>query len=323
MSFRIQARQRPDEEVRRVVTERIEKAKEALAAGSAEGVHNARKRLKEIRAVLRLVRGPLGKNTFATQNIRFRDLGQGLSSLRDASAIVESWDALAAQNRKRFTSAAMKRVRARLVERAENAAQSEAGSAHTDLLVELDDARHEVATWKLKGKGFGLFEGGVLKTYRDGRRALKVAIADPTDDTLHEWRKRVKDHWYQTQLLMDIWPAQFKARQKYLKKLSEYLGDDHDLAVMQDLLLQEPELFGAGTTRQALGESIVARRAELQSRAIELGLKVYLDKPNALVEYWQGLWNITAKPGAWQKKRKTAKPAGLLPHLITEPVHDD
>ncbi|AYN92984.1 CHAD domain-containing protein [Pseudomonas sp. LTJR-52] len=318
MSFRIQARKRVDDEIRRVVVERIEKAQESLSAGSAKGVHNARKRLKEIRAVLRLVREPLGKKIFTAQNIRFRDLGQGLSSLRDAAAVIESWDALTETNRKRFNSPAMKRVRGRLVERAEKASQGEAASSHADLVEALEDAKYKVSTWKFKGKDFGLLESGILKTYTDGRLALKVARSNATDETLHEWRKRVKDHWYHTQLLMDAWPEHFKSRQKCLEKLSAYLGDDHDLAVMQLLLEQESDLFGAVSTRQAINESILAHRAQLQAKAMELGQRIYVDKPAALLEHWEKLWNITAMPSK-AKKAKKHEPAGLLPYLV-EPV---
>jgi CHAD domain-containing protein len=271
--------------------------------------------LKEIRAVLRLVREPLGKKVFTAQNIRFRDLGQGLSSLRDATAVIESWDALAEENRKRFNSPAMKRVRGRLVERAEHASKGEAASPHTDLIEELESAKQSVARWKLKSKGFGLLESGVLKTYKDGRLALKVAMGNATDETLHEWRKRVKDHWYHTQLLVDAWPQHFKARQKYLEKLSQYLGDDHDLAVMQTLLQEEDDMFGAASTRQAISESILARRADLQAKALELGRRIYVSKPSALLEHWEGLWNIAALPPKVQKAKRE-KPFGLLPHLV-------
>jgi CHAD domain-containing protein len=318
MLFRIQARKRVDDEIRRVVIERIERAQESLTAGSAKGVHNARKRLKEIRAVLRLVREPLGKKVFTAQNIRFRDLGQDLSSLRDATAVIESWDALTEENRKRFNSPAMKRVRGRLVERAEKTSQSETAGSHADLVVALEEAKHKVSGWKLKGKDFSLLESGILKTYKDGRAALKVVQNNATDETLHEWRKRVKDHWYHTQLLMDAWPEHFKSRQKCLEKLSAYLGDDHDLAVMQLLLEQEPELFGALSTRQAINDSILAHRIQLQAKALELGQRIYVDKPAALLEHWENLWNVTAAPEK-SKKAKKHKPAGLLPYLV-EPV---
>ncbi|MDC7828826.1 MULTISPECIES: CHAD domain-containing protein [Pseudomonas] len=318
MAFRFDARQAADEEVRRVVTDRLVQAETSLASGTPKGVHETRKRLKELRALLRLLHGALGKRAFVSRNRRLRDLGRQLSSLRDSAALVESWDKLGESDRKRFASPAMKRVRQRLQERADQ--QIAAASGHPELLEELTALREEVAGWKLSGKGFGLFARGLEDNYKAGRQALKTARDKPTDETLHDWRKRVKDHWYHTQLLAAAWPAEFKTRQKSLKRLSEYLGDDHDLAVMQLLLESEPTLFGASNTRLAIGESLAQQRERLQLKAFSLGLRLYLDKPTALAERWRDLWRLASRPYESRKaKPKSAKaPAGLLPHLVEE-----
>jgi len=316
MAFRFDARQPADEEVRRVVTDRLVQAEASLASGTPKGVHETRKRLKELRALLRLLQGALGKRAFASRNRRLRDLGRELSSLRDSAALVESWDKLGESDRKRFASPAMKRVRQRLQERADQ--QIAAASGHPALLQELTTLREEAAGWKLTGQGFALFARGLEDNYKAGRQALKTARAKPTDDTLHDWRKRVKDHWYHTQLLAAAWPTEFKTRQKSLKRLAEYLGDDHDLAVMQQLLTSEPTLFGASNTRQAIAESLAQQRERLQAKAFTLGLRLYLDKPTVLAERWRDLWRLASRPYAPRKPKdeRTTAPAGLLPHLV-------
>ena len=55
-------------------------------------MHQARKRFKELRALLRLVREPLGAR-FKLDNRRLRDVGRRLAESRDAAAMLESWDA--------------------------------------------------------------------------------------------------------------------------------------------------------------------------------------------------------------------------------------
>lgn len=321
MAFRFDARQPADEEVRRVVTDRLVQAEASLASGTPKGVHETRKRLKELRALLRLLQGALGKRAFASRNRRLRDLGRELSSLRDSAALVESWDKLGESDRKRFASPAMKRVRQRLQERADQ--QIAAASGHPELLQELATLREDVAGWKLAGQSFALFARGLEDHYKAGRQALKTARDKPTDDTLHDWRKRVKDHWYHTQLLTAAWPTEFKTRQKNLKRLSEYLGDDHDLAVMQLLLTSEPILFGASNTRQAIAESLVLQRERLQAKAFSLGLRLYLDKPTVLAERWRDLWRLASRPYTPRKSKGKgpAAPAGLLPHLVDGPTN--
>ncbi|EXF45194.1 CHAD domain protein [Pseudomonas sp. BAY1663] len=97
MAYRIRPRRNAAKEVRKAALDRISEAMRALAlpaAERAEGVHQARKRFKELRALLRLVREPLGA-TFARENRCVRDLGRALAESREAAAMLESWDALA------------------------------------------------------------------------------------------------------------------------------------------------------------------------------------------------------------------------------------
>ncbi|TLX63575.1 CHAD domain-containing protein [Stutzerimonas nosocomialis] len=301
MSYRIRARNRADEEVRKVALGRLVKAMQAVSAPAeeqAEGVHQARKRFKELRALLRLVRTPLGKR-FAQENRRIRDVGRDLAELRDVTAMLESWDALAEHYGQPFSAGPMQQVRQRLQARADNAMTGgEAGDTAAripQVIAELERTVGEVEGWSLSGKGFGLFAEGLARTYGDGRAELDLVRRDPSDEQLHEWRKRVKDLWYQTRLLMDAWPAVLRTQCKLLKRLADALGDDHDLAMMQQLMNQEPELFGSEETRGQLQRYLRVRREQLQGDALALGGRVYAESPKALVKRWQRYWTIARR----------------------------
>src|SRR5689334_2335445 len=56
-------------------------------------IHDVRKRIKETRALLRLVREPLGSR-FGQENKWYRNAGRDLSAARDAIALIESADKL-------------------------------------------------------------------------------------------------------------------------------------------------------------------------------------------------------------------------------------
>lgn len=291
MSFRIRAGKKSAREISRVADERLAKAVEALRTGTPKGVHDARKRLKETRALLRLVRQPLGKTRFAEWNGRLRDLAQDLSAQRDAAAMVEAWDRLVERDRRRFSSAAMKRVRARLLARVEQAPETLQGQS--DTADALDQVRMQLGHLPLEAAGFKLFAAGVGKTYGDGRKALKSVQRAPRHDELrHEWRKRVKDHWYQVRLLRDAWPKIFGAREAALKTLADHLGEDHDLFVLANLLQSEPALFGAANTQQAIQAAIAVRQGELYTAAMIVGRRVYADKPDILVKRWARYWRV-------------------------------
>ncbi|WP_407291838.1 CHAD domain-containing protein [Stutzerimonas zhaodongensis] len=287
--------QDPAAEVRKVARQGIDNAIEALSVPPeerAEGVHQARKRFKELRALLRLVRKPLG-DEFQRENHRLRDLGRALAESRDATAMLESWDALAKRFPELFAEADFKQARRRLQARAK---QAESGTADLDTRIgkvidELKDARSCVESWPLQAKGFDLLAGGVKRTYADGCAELDKVRHDLSDEQLHQWRKRVKDHWYQTRLLTPSWPKLMKLRSDSLKDLADQLGDDHDLAVMTELIQAQPTLFGDDVLRERLGTAIAERRSELQSGALKLGDEIYQEAPKKLVARWQRYWD--------------------------------
>ncbi len=217
-----------------------------------EAVHDARKRLKKARALLRLARPAMRADAFRAYNRELRDQGRALSGARDADVMVETVDALAEHNTRRVKRAHFMAVRGRFVARA-------AG--------ELPDHRvpalaREVDRWPLGGISSETLVDAVTKTYRRGRQA---AAEPATTENLHEWRKRVKDLWYQARLLG------IKRLAKDAKALSKPLGEDHDLAVLSAQLEADDPL-------QPL---IADRRAELQQEASKLGERVYEDPPKA------------------------------------------
>src|SRR5258705_4210525 len=84
--------------IRKIVCKRIDKALAMLngknRSVSDKAVHDVRKRFKEIRGTLRLVRDELGEKTFRKENRAFRDAGRPLSELRDAKVLVDTLDNL-------------------------------------------------------------------------------------------------------------------------------------------------------------------------------------------------------------------------------------
>lgn len=55
-----------------------------------DGVHSARKRMKRLRAMLRLVRDDVGYRTYREENVALRDTARSMSSVRDGWVLVET-----------------------------------------------------------------------------------------------------------------------------------------------------------------------------------------------------------------------------------------
>ena len=110
---------------------------------------------------------------------------------------------------------------------------------------------------------------------------------DPSAEAVHDWRKRVKDLWYHLRLLREIWPAALKGAADEAHRLSDLLGDHHDLSVLIDEIRAEaPDDPDLGTLA-ALAER---RQGELLDEALPSGERLYAEKPRQfsgrLAFYW-------------------------------------
>jgi hypothetical protein len=119
---------------------------------------------------------------------------------------------------------------------------------------------------------------------------MRAALDEPTDAHFHEWRKRVKDHWYHVRLLRNLWPRVLDAYRREVKALSEALGDDHDLALLGPVVLGEPDAFGDPAAVERFLEFLAIRRRELQDQARLLGRRIYAEKPRLLVSRFESRW---------------------------------
>jgi len=297
LSFRLKRSESVPAAIRRLVRERIDEAVHELGRGGEdrhEGVHEARKRLKEIRAVLRLVRFSLG-DRFTVENRWYRDTARSLSAARDAQAVVESWDKLLAWSPDGASGLDSAAVRERLVSRRDRLAGAGAELPVAVTLQGLHAARERLTRWPLADGGFAALAPGLRQSYRQGRRRMADAQASGADEDLHEWRKRVKDLWYHTRLLEPLWGEVMDARRRALKALSDALGDDHDLVVLRALLAEEPALLG-GSDGGKVAALIERRQRELRAEAARSGALIYAEKPQAYVRrlgaYWR-VWRCT------------------------------
>jgi CHAD domain-containing protein len=266
----------------RVAASRAESAVERLresSAGEAEtadAVHGARKDMKKLRTVLRLLRDELGKKTYQRENARFRDAARALSRTRDAEVKLETLDALAEHEDGLPAEAveSWRRILDRDREAATNAARDEPAVEEAISLIEAGLAGIE--GWELEGDSWAMVDAAVIRTYRRGRRALKAAGKGRGEAEFHEWRKRVKDLWYELRLFSPAWSGPLEATADEAHKLSDLLGDHHDLAVLRRDLRERN--LGEGET-VALEAAISRRQEELAAAAFPLGRRLYAERP--------------------------------------------
>jgi CHAD domain-containing protein len=280
-SFRLAREEELAAGLARVAAGRAEAALEHLRASSAgeaetaAAVHGARKDLKKLRSVLRLLRDALGKKRYRRADRRFRDAGRALADAREAEVKPRTLEGLEEQAEGLPGEAveAWRKILARDCEAAAGTPRSEALAA--EAIAEIEAGVAEVRRWNLSGGSWQTIDAALTRTYRRGRKATKTAPG-AGEYELHAWRKRAKDLWYVLRIFSGAWPGPQEATAGEAHRLSELLGDHHDLAVLREDLRRRN--LGRLET-QVLAAAIERRQEELTGEAAALGRRLYAERP--------------------------------------------
>jgi CHAD domain-containing protein len=301
VSFTLDPRPPVPDALREVALERLDRVLRELAGtrskDPATAIHEARKDLKRLRSLVRLLRPGLGRKAYRREADALRRASRALGALREADALVETVEALRGPASGRVPATTLDAVHDALAAGGSTARQgsgrSTDGEAPGERVPEgrpgvaeataiLLGVRERIAEGALDVDGRSTFADGLSRTYERAHAAFAVADADPTTTNLHDWRKRAKDLRYQQALLAPVWPVVLRAQAAEAKALSETLGDDHDLAELA-LVLRDPSgaLSGVPHDVDALLPVLDARRASLLRDARARGARLHAERPKA------------------------------------------
>jgi CHAD domain-containing protein len=294
MPYRIQASETVDETFHRCAVEQLDSAIEDLTEGVKDdpvvAIHSARKALKKERSLLRLATGSLDRADRRRRNGALRDAGQKLSGVRDADVMIDALGDLAERYTGQAPQPTFTAIRDSLAADRDAAREKLGESGLAGAVAEsLKSIRTTAGESRLRRDGWSAINGGLLRSYRRGRRAFARAEQQPTIQNLHEWRKRVKDLWYHLRLLTPISPQTLKGQVKDAHRLSDLLGDDHDLAILHRRLIETGDQIPVDL--EPVLALIELRREQLQQEALFLGARLYAESPKAfgrrLRRYWK------------------------------------
>jgi CHAD domain-containing protein len=267
--------------IRRLATERIESALDCLKdVRRAEAVHEVRKDIKKVRAILKLARPDMPKKDYRHQTEILRKAASELAATRDAyvkgSAFEHLSDHFDGQLRPR-------RVRQLRKAFAGDLAKAQKQFTKKKLTVKVKQALQRIHKQlddvEFTAKGWKAIRPGLTTAYTCGRRDYDNASATPSPEHLHEWRKRVKELWYQLRILQPICPEDLDPLAEEFKDLGECLGHDHDLFLLQQALEEDHGLGLPAADRLMVTSLIEKRQRELRLTAMEKGARLYAEKP--------------------------------------------
>jgi CHAD domain-containing protein len=288
MSYRIDASLPLTSEVRRIAAEELEGALGHLSAAHEEpdeALHECRKRLKALRALLRLIRSG-DKAFFRAENARYRDVFARLAGPREAAALIETVDRLAKAFPDEAASGELSTVRDRLVARRDGILSNGADLAIEEAAAACRAGLRQIEKLALPDQPEGaadILADGVRRTMRRAGKALEKARTRGHPEDFHELRKALKAHSKHLLLLKKLWPSPAKARRKAVDELAERLGDLHDIFVLRALLKDKGQPLGGPSETRLLARLSKRSERELEKTCLDAAAGLFQDSPKRSV----------------------------------------
>jgi CHAD domain-containing protein len=275
MGYRIEKGESLAAALGRITAEEMNFAQRELghgAKGGGKNVHNARKAIKRLRALLRSLRVVFPREFYHAENQRLAEAGRKISPVRDIHV------QLRALGKFRDTRGrAAVRMRGQLL-RQQAALERKLPALRLAVRQMLEHSRGTIETWPLDKTTPMTLAGGIKRMYKQGQDAFKTARKKPTPENLHEWRKKAKSLGYGFELVECFLPKKILKRMELCQDLSDELGDDHDLFVLLQALDRENKSAPAHDFAK-LARRIAARRKKLAKKAFKIGKRLYNEKP--------------------------------------------
>jgi CHAD domain-containing protein len=309
VAYRFEPGESVREGLRRIAREELSSAADGLRQATArtrdDAIHEARKSVKKVRAILRLMRGELG-DTYRIENRRLRDVAGRLSAYRDGTVMIETLDQLGEHHKDDRYTPALAVVRRGLVE---NQRRQRRGPRMTKAMRRAGEAllaaSARVDRWRVVMDGPVALAPGMETAYRRGRARMASARRHRQPEYCHEWRKRVKDHWYHLRLLESRWDVATRARERSLKELETWLGEHHNLEVLSARLAAE----GRKSKEAELCRDLIGRlQRELRRKALALGQRLYGEPPELFRKRLTQLWRPQRRNTAAAPMRSEPRP---------------
>lgn len=277
--------------IRRELTEALRALECRLArlrSLDATQVHETRKQLKRARAVLALLEPSLDPRHYDAIDLELRDAGRSLAHARDRAVLADTYARLAAAT-------------GVVAEPTPVTARADAGPpvARTEAAPLLPGLRRTVARLTqapVCATGWPALGTGMHAIYRRARRSLPPRGREPTARQLHELRKHSRRYWHALEVLEPLNPRRIAAATRRLHRLSDLLGEEHDLAVLS-LYLRERRPVPSKLDDAVL-DAAARRRRRLSKKALALAAALYADRPRMVVA------DLHRK---WQRARRRAR----------------
>lgn len=262
------------------VSHQAEKAGYFCAAeniSSNQKVHELRRGFKRLRALLRFF-NEVPESPAIQLNEDIRNFGKLLAPLRESAVNVDLFEKEISNNN-HLPEKKIKNARDLLVQK--NKSLVERGFLENNLnntIRTFFDGFENILTKnnsELPVK-MHLFNE-ISQSYLKSITVYRQLPVNPHPEEWHELRKKLKRLWYQLDFIRFLHPRYFKLKTDQLNKITDQLGDDHDLHVFAEDLLAEG--YGFDDEELRILTNQIEHLREINQLKLQLRLKQFFTAP--------------------------------------------
>jgi len=255
-----------------------------------ESIHETRKAFKKIRGLLRLVRNIFP--AYREENIFFRDQGRVLSEIRDYQAVQDTLLRLYSTNERPAKRNTCKGI-AKMLNRKRVTLEKQLlkkEKIFDQISQNIIQKLKEIEEWSLEEASFSHFLNNIKHVYKKGLRLYEIAKSTGEASDFHEWRKQSKYLRYQLEFLFPLWPNLMSCWENEMHTLTDYIGEEHDLIVLKQLMEAEDITIKNSKERLEFEETVTFHKEQCRSNALTLGAKCYSERPKFFRARVNGIW---------------------------------
>lgn len=259
----------------------------------AKAIHEIRRNVKRIRALLQLVRSDL-KSRFFGWDKTLQSVNRSLSAARDLEVCLQAARELSAES-SRSQRGVLDRLSAELARRQSVIMMADdPAELRPELSAQIETVKAGLMAWQPEKSGFGLIEPALRKMSNKARQIINRLRDHATSEELHSLRKVVKLRLYWLETFEPIWPRGLGAERQMVDSLSDRLGKHHDLEVLIERL-RDSEAAGDESMRHSVDRVVhrlKQRQQKLERHSLKLARRLFAERPKAMAKRWRSLIEI-------------------------------
>jgi CHAD domain-containing protein len=254
-------------------------------------IHELRKNVKKIRAILRLIRHEIGIEKYRELNDRYRNLAGQVAVLRDDTSQIELLESM----QKKVDDPQIRRTISKAIRQVQRKRKKEfdefyKSKKHNTVYYYILSSKEEMQKLDFNGDPDYFILQSLKRIHNRARSAMETSGLLKSDEVYHYWRKQVKYLMYQLTVLNLAWPAYFKIYISELNKLGNLLGKLHDLNLFNEHIHEEKLIVLKPAQKRIMLKYIYRKRAELKKKIAITGEKLFSESSEAFSMRIHDFW---------------------------------